>query len=199
MGRGWRGRKDYEAAKQAKAKSEAKTCWRGMKQFYDAHEWEVREHGHNSAWGRALPTSPSEPIRLVSKKAKQATDAICEQAHRESIAATRIQSRWRGVLGRDNYQAAAKATLVRGFIELALKAAQAMGWAVHGYQSEVTRGELCLVVFAEPLESGGGRLARVCRQARAWRDRRRRRRVASERQARRMWESVVRMNDGVGR
>jgi hypothetical protein len=49
------------------------------------------------------------PIGLVSKKAKPAVDAICEHAHRESIAATRIQSRWRGVLGRDNYQAAKQA------------------------------------------------------------------------------------------
>ena len=78
--------------------------------------------------------------------------------YRRAAAATCIQACWRGAVGR------VKATLVRKvkkevreYIQLALKAslkaAQKMGWTVHGYRSEVVGGEHHLVVFAEPNES----------------------------------------------
>ena len=54
--------------------------------------------------------------------------------YRRAAAATCIQACWRGAVGR-------------------VKAAQKMGWTVHGYRSEVVGGEHHLVVFAEPNES----------------------------------------------
>ena len=73
--------------------------------LYEANRWRCIE-GVRGRGGLYLELCP---IGLVSKKAKQAVDAICEHACRESIAATRIQACWRGVLGRDNYQAAKQA------------------------------------------------------------------------------------------
>jgi hypothetical protein len=83
---------------------EQRLCHKSMKQFYDAHEWEVREHGHNSAWGRALSlvaVSKNFDAVYAASYAEQVEDArlllACLNAWQSVM---HIQACWRGASDR---------------------------------------------------------------------------------------------------
>ena len=115
---------DLAVYRREAAATQIQACWRGadgrakatfvreelrqfpfsFKQFYDAHEWEVREHGHNSAWGRALAlvaASKNFDAVYAAHYAEQVYDArLLLFLFNGWLSVTRIQACWRGWLGR---------------------------------------------------------------------------------------------------
>ena len=79
-------------------------CLSFVNAFYDAHKWEVREHGRNSAMGRAVAlVEVSENFDAVyaAAYAEQVEDAHLRIACLGAwLSATRIQACWRGAIDR---------------------------------------------------------------------------------------------------